>query len=420
MHRLSAGPSALFIRRPIATTLFTLAIALAGIAAYFVLPVAPLPQIDFPIIQVQASFPGASPEVMATSVATPLERHLGFLADVEQMTSQSSTRGGQGFTRIVLQFGIDRDVNGAARDVQSAINAASGLLPTLPNAPYYRIANTADAPILLLALTSNTLANYQVYDDASLILQQAISQVRGVGEVDVYGADTPAVRVEMNPYALNKYGIGLEDVKAALQSTNAFQPKGFYADGDRRLQINTNDQATRPKDYASAIVAYRNGRPVRVSDVADVVDGPQTLQNLGLVNGKPAIIVQVTKTPGANIIATVDRIRKILPQLRTDLNQRGPIDLTVALDSTNTIRASLGEVERTLLIATCLVVGVVLVFLRNGRATLIPAVAVIVSLLGTLAVMFLLHYSLDNLSLMALTVATGFVVDDAIVVLENI
>ncbi|MGC1303464.1 MAG: efflux RND transporter permease subunit, partial [Caulobacteraceae bacterium] len=418
--RLAGGPSTLFIRRPIATTLLTIGVALLGIAAFFALPVAPLPQVDFPIIGVQANLPGASPEVMATSVATPLERRLGVIADLEQITSRSSNRGGQGSTQIILQFGVDRDANGAARDVQAAINAAVGTLAQLPSAPTYNIANPSDQPIIILTLSSNTLANYQVYDAASLVVQQAISRVEGVGEVDVFGSATPAVRVEMNPRALNKYGIGLEDVKAAVQSANAFSPKGSYSDGARRYQIDTNDQATLPEDYRNVVIAYRNGRPVRLHDVAEVVAGPQQLQNLGLENGKPAIIVAVTKTPGANIIATVDRINKMLPQLRVDVAQHGPVDLTVALDSTKTIRASLNEVERTLLTATLLVVVVVLVFLRNGRATLIPGVAVAVSLLGTLAVMYVLHYSLDNLSLMALTVSTGFVVDDAIVVLENI
>ncbi len=415
------NPSAVFIRRPIATTLLTIGIALIGVAAYFVLPVAPLPQVDFPTIVVQASLPGASPEVMATSVATPLERTLGTIADITEITSSSSNRGGQGSTRVIIQFGLDRDINGAARDVQAGINAAGALLPTnLPSAPYYRKANPAQRPIMVMALTSDTLATYQVYDAASIVVQQALSQINGVGEVDVFGAASPAVRVEMNPFALNKYGIGLEDVKAALQSTNAFSPKGSYAGGLHRYQIDTNDQATVAKDFQNVIVAYRGGRPVRLTDVAEVIDGPENLQNLGLANGKSAIIVQVTQSPGANIIATVNHINSILPQLRTDIANRGPIDLSVAVDATKTIRSSLAEVERTLLISIALVVVVVLVFLRNGRATLIPAVAVTVSLLGTLGVMYLLHYSLDNLSLMALTVATGFVVDDAIVVLENI
>ena len=410
---------ALFIRRPVATTLLTLAIALMGIAAFFVLPVAPLPQVDFPTIQVRASFAGASPEVMAATVATPLERTLGQIADVTQMTSQSQTRGSTGNTNITLQFGLDRNIDGAARDVQAAINAAAAYLPAnLNSRPSYNKVNPADRPIMVLTLTSDTLTASQVYDAASIVMQQALSQVKGVGEVDVGGGASPAVRVEMNPYALNNYGIGLEDIRAAISSTNAFTPKGSFARGDQRLQIYTNDQATRASDYNNVIVAYRNGAPVRLKDVAEVVDGPEDLFNLGLANGKQAIVVRVTKSPGANVITTVDSIKAQLPRLRSQL---GPsIALNAAVDSTTSIKASLAEVERTLLIAVILVVAVVLVFLRNGKATLIPGVAVVVSLLGTLAAMYLLHFTLDNLSLMSLTVATGFVVDDAIVVLENI
>ena len=410
---------ALFIRRPIATTLVTLAIALMGVASFFVLPVAPLPQVDLPTIQVQANFAGASPDVMAATVATPLERSLGEIADVTQMTSTSQEQGSTGRTNITLQFGLDRDINGAARDVQAAINAASAYLPTNLNSnPTYREANPADRPIMLLAITSDTLTAPQVYDKASIVIQQALSQIQGVGEVDVFGATSPAVRVEMNPYALSAYGIGLEDVRAALSSTNAFNPLGSYARGDQRLQIYTNDQATRASDYNNVIVAYRHGAPVRMKDIASVVDGPEDIFNLGLFNGKQAIVVRLTKSPGANVISTVNQINAILPKLRAEL---GPaITLSVANDATKSIKASVEDVERTLLIAVVLVVAVVLVFLRNGRATLIPGVAVVVSLLGTLAVMYLLHFSLDNLSLMSLTIATGFVVDDAIVVLENI
>ncbi len=410
---------ALFIRRPVATTLLTLAIALLGIAAFFVLPVAPLPQVDFPTIQVRATFPGASPEVMAATVATPLERNLGQIADVTQMTSQSQTRGSTGNSTIILQFGLDRNIDGAARDVQAAINASQALLPAnLTSHPTYNKVNPADRPIMVLTLTSDTLSASQVYDQASIVMEQAVSQINGVGEVDVGGGASPAVRVEMNPYALNDYGIGLEDVRAAIASTNAFTPKGSFARGDQRLQIYTNDQATRAADYDRVIIAYRNGAPVRLKDVADVVDGPEDLFNLGLANGKTAIVVRVTKSPGANVITTVNSIKAVLPKLRAEL---GPsIDLNAAVDSTTSIKASLAEVERTLLIAVILVVAVVLVFLRNGKATLIPGVAVVVSLLGTLAAMYLLHFTLDNLSLMSLTVATGFVVDDAIVVLENI
>ena len=409
----------LFIRRPVATTLLTLAIALTGIASFFVLPIAPLPQIDLPTIQVNAQFAGASPEVMAATVATPLERSLGQIADVTQMTSTSSQRGATGQTNIVLQFGLDRDIDGAARDVEAAINAAYAYLPTnLNSKPTYHKSNPADRPIMLLALTSDTLSTYQIYDAADVVVNQALSQIDGVGEVDVFGGASPSVRVEMNPYALNAYGVGLEDVRAALASTNAFTPKGSYSTGAQRLQIYTNDQATRAKDYEGVIVAYRHGAPVRMKDIASVSDGPEDLFNLGLVNGKPAIIVRVQKSPDANVIATTDRIKAILPKLSAEM---GPaVKATVVIDSSTSIRASVADVERTLVLAVILVVVVVLVFLRNGRATLIPGVAVVVSLLGTLGVMYLLHYSLDNLSLMALTIATGFVVDDAIVVLENI
>ena len=409
------NPSALFIRRPVATTLLVVAIALLGIAAYFVLPVSALPQVDFPVISVRASFTGASPEVMATSVATPLERNLGQIADVNQMTSQSAL----GTTRITLQFGLDRDINGAARDVEAAINASRATLPpNLPSNPSYNKVNPANRPIFVIGMTSDTMSVSQIYDAANIILNQSLSQVSGVGEVDVGGGASPAVRVEMNPFALFKYGIGLEDVRAALTSTNAFTPKGSYSDGARRLQIYTNDQATRARDYENVIIAYRNGAPVRIKDIADVVDGPEDIHNLGLVNGKPGVILRVTQSPGANVIATTNRIRALLPKLQAQLPPA--IKLQVMVDNSTSIRASLAEVEQTLLISIVLVVLVVLVFLRNGRATLIPGVAVTASLLGTLAVMFLLHFSLDNLSLMALTVATGFVVDDAIVVLENI
>ncbi len=409
------NPSALFIRRPVATTLITLAIALIGIAAYFVLPVSALPAIDLPTISIQAQLPGASPNIMATTVASPLERTLGQIADVTEMTSQS----GLGTTRIILQFGLDRDINGAARDVEASINAARALLPTtLTSNPSYKKVNPANRPIILLGLTSDTLTTPQVYDAADTILNQALSQVQGVGEVDLGGGASPSVRVEMNPLALNKYGIGLEDVRAAITSTNAFTPKGAVSNGPQRFQIYTNDQATEAAQYRDVIIAYRNGAPVRIRDVADVVDGPQDIHNLGLVNGKPGIIVRVTQAPGANVVATIDRIRALLPTLQAQLPPA--VHLRIMLDNSTSIRAALSDVERTLFIAIVLVVLVVLVFLRNGRATLIPGVAVTVSLMGTLALMYALHFSLDNLSLMALTVATGFVVDDAIVVLENI
>jgi multidrug efflux pump len=408
--------SAMFIRRPVATTLLTLAMALVGVAAYFVLPVAPLPQVDIPTISIQANDAGASPTVVAATVATPLERQLGTIADVTEMTSQSGT----GQTRITLQFGLDRDINGAARDVEAAIVAAKNLLPTssLRSLPNYRKVNPALRPIVVIGLTSDTLATYQVYDKADILLNQAISQVQGVGEVDLGGGASPAVRVEMNPLAMNKYGIGTEDVRAAIDSANFFLAKGTIAVGDRSYQINTNDQANVAADYQNLIVAFRHNDPVRLKDIAEVIDGPSNLQNLGLVNGKPGIIIRVTQSPGANIITTVDSIKKLLPQLQSALGPQ--IKITTIVDNSTNIRASIADVETTLLLAVILVVLVVLVFLRNGRATLIPGVAVTVSLIGTLAIMYVLHFSLDNLSLMALTIATGFVVDDAIVVLENI
>ena len=409
-----------FVRWPIGTVLLTLGVAIAGAAAYFLLPVAPLPQVDFPVISVSAGLPGASPETMASSVATPLEKRLGHIADVNEMTSSSS----QNSTRITLQFNLDRDINGAARDVEAAINAARVDLPsTLRSNPTYRKANPADQPVLILAMTSKTKTPGQIYDSASNIIEQQLSQIKGVGEVDIGGGSLPAVRVEANAFALAKYGIGLEDVRAALASANANRPKGIVQDGDTRLQVYTNDQGTVAADYAPLVVAYRNGSAVRLSDVAQVIDGQEDIHNLGLFSqnggpGQPAIIVRITREPGANIVTTVDTIKKQLPLLQSEL----PADITmaIAVDRTTSIRAALNDVERTLLIAVLLVVAVVAVFLRNGRATIVPAVAVTVSLLGTLGVMFLLGFSLDNLSLMALTVSTGFVVDDAIVVLENI
>ncbi|MEA2782761.1 MAG: multidrug efflux pump [Rhodospirillaceae bacterium] len=407
--------SALFIRRPVATALLTMGVALAGIMSFFGLPVAPLPQVDFPTITVQAQMPGASPEVMASSVATPLERHLGQIADVTEMTSSSTV----GSTRIVLQFGLDRDIDGAARDVQAAINAAHADLPTsLRQNPTYRKVNPADAPILILALTSGTLTAGQVYDAATTVLEQKLSQVEGIGQVNVGGSSLPAVRVELNPRPLFKYGIGLEDVRAALASANAHSPKGAIEEGDRHFQIYTNDQAQRADQYRSLVIAYRKGAAVRLSDVADVEDSVENVRNAGLVNGRPAVLVIVYRQPGANIIDAVDRVRALLPQLKASIPR--DIDITVANDRSTTIRASLQDVEWTLLISIVLVTLVVFAFLRSARATLVPSVAVPVSLLGTFGVMYLLGYSLDNLSLMALTVATGFVVDDAIVVLENI
>jgi len=412
-----------FVRRPIGTILLTLGVALAGIGAFFNLPVSPLPQVDFPTISVQAQLAGASPETMATSVATPLERHLGIISDVTEMTSSSRT----GTANITLQFGLDRDIDGAARDVEAAINAARVDLPaTLRTNPTYRKVNPADAPIMVLALTSPTRTGGQIYDAASNIVQQQLSQVKGVGDVEVGGASLPAVRVELNPMQLARYGIGLEDVRAALASANANRPKGVIDDGDLRLQVYTNDAGTVAADYAPLVIAYRNGSAVRLSDVAQVIDGVEDVHNVGLFvtkeSGKtvtsPAVIVTISRQPGANIISTVDAVKARLPAVEGALPQ--DIKVSVAVDRTTTIRASLSDVERTVVIAVVLVVGVVAIFLMNGRAVLIPSVAVAVSLLGTLGVMFLVGFSLDNLSLMALTISTGFVVDDAIVVLENV
>ncbi len=409
------NPSAAFIRRPVATTLLTIGMALAGIFAYFQLPVAPLPQVDFPTIVVSATMPGASPDTMATTVSTPLERHLGIIADVTEMTSSSTV----GNSRIVLQFNLSRNIDGAARDVEAAINAARADLPTsLRQNPTYRKVNPADAPIAILSMTSDTLTRGQIYDAASTVMQQALSQIDGIGQVAISGSSLPAVRVELNPAALFKYGIGLEDVRAALASANAHSPKGALEDGSRRYQIYTNDQANHAADYKPLIIAYRNGSAVRLTDVGEIKDSVENVRNQGLSNGKPAVLVILYRQPGANIIDTVDRVKAILPQLQASIPHAINVELT--MDRTTTIRASLHDVERALLVATALVILVVFVFLRNGRATLIPSVAVPVSLIGTFGAMWLLGYSLDNLSLMALTISTGFVVDDAIVVLENI
>jgi multidrug efflux pump len=407
--------SAPFIERPVATSLLTLGVVLAGVVAFKLLPVSPLPQVDFPTISVQASLPGASPETMAATVATPLERSLGRIAGVTEMTSSSALNS----TRITLQFDLNRDIDGAARDVQAAINAARSLLPSgLPSNPTYKKVNPADAPIMILALTSKTMTRGQMYDAASTILAQKISQLKGIGQVTVGGASLPAVRVELNPSALNRYGISTETVRTVIASTNANRPKGIVEEGQRAWQIYANDQARTAAEYIPLIVGYRNGNAVRLSDVAEVVDSVEDLRNAGSANGKPSVLVVLYKQPGANVIETVDSVKELLPVLNASLPSA--IDLSVALDRTPTIRASLREVERTLVISTALVIMVVFLFLRNVRATLIPAVAVPVSLVGTFSVMYLCGYSLDNLSLMALTIATGFVVDDAIVVLENV
>jgi len=404
-----------FIRRPIGTTLLTVAVALAGAIAYRFLPVSPLPQVEFPTIQVQAALPGASPETMASSVATPLERQFGRIAGVTEMTSTSSL----GSTTIVMQFDLGRNIDAAARDVQAAINGARGQLPAnLPNNPSYRKVNPADAPILLLALTSELVGRARMYDLAASILQQKLSQVKGVGQVVVGGGALPAVRVDVNPTALNSVGIGLDEVRAALASANANRPKGELA-GDRHAwAVGATDQLLKAADYQPLVIRYRNGAAVRLSDVADVSDSLEDVRARGLANGKPAVLLIIFRQPGANIIETVDRVLALLPQLQASIPPT--IALSVVVNATRTIRASVRDVEITLLISISLVILVVFVFLRDLRSTLIPSVAVPVSLIGTFGVMYLLGYSVDNLSLMAMTVATGFVVDDAIVVIENI
>jgi multidrug efflux pump len=403
-----------FVRRPIGTVLLTVGVALAGIAGFFLLPVSPLPQVDYPVISVSASIPGASPDTMATSVATPLERHLGTIAGINEITSSSNV----GTTRVTLQFDLNRNIDGAAREVQAAISASRVDLPaTLRSNPTYRKANPAAAPVIILALTSKTKTPGQIYEAVSNIISQRLSQVDGVGDVEIGGGSLPAVRIELVPFALNRYGISAEDVRAAVQASNANRPKGIVQGDGRRLQIYTQTPALKASDYAPMVIAWRNGAAVRLQDVADVQNGVEDTRTLGLFNGEPAIIILVTRQPSANIIQTVDAVRALLPELQAEL----PSDVTlqVASDSTNSIRSSLREVEITLMISVVLVVLVVSAFLRSVRATIVPAVATVVALLGTFGVMYLLGFSLNNLSLMALTVATGFVVDDAIVVLEN-
>ncbi|WP_191938527.1 multidrug efflux RND transporter permease subunit MdtC [Pantoea agglomerans] len=406
---------ALFINRPVATTLLTLAIALAGMLGFRLLPVAPLPQVDFPVIVISASLPGAAPEIMASSVATPLERSLGRIAGVSEMTSTSSL----GSTRIILVFDFDRDINGAARDVQAAINAAQSLLPTgMPSRPTYRKVNPSDAPIMIMTLTSDTYNPGQLYDYASTQLAQKLSQIEGVGDVTVGGSSLPAVRVALNPQALFNQGVSLDAVRTAISNANQRRPQGALDDSQQRWQLRTNDALQTASEYQPLIVHYNNGAAVRLSDVATVEDSVQDVRNAGMSRGKPAVLLLIRKTPEANVIDTVDRIRAEMPLLHEVIP--AAIDLQIAQDRSPTIRASLHEVEQSLVIAVTLVILVVFVFLRSGRATLIPAVAVPVSLIGTFAAMYLCGFSLNNLSLMALTIATGFVVDDAIVVLENI
>lgn len=404
-----------FIQRPVGTTLLTVAIMLAGALAYTLLPVSPLPQVDFPTIQVSAMLPGANPETMASAVATPLERQFGRIAGVTEMTSASSL----GSTQITLQFDLDRNINAAARDVQAAINAARGQLPAnLPNNPSYRKVNPADAPIMILAVTSDTYTKPRMYDVAATILQQKLSQVQGVGQVYVGGGSAPAVRVDINPTILNHLRIGLDDVRAVLGEANANRPKGSITSADQTWSVTATDQLFTADAYAPLIVAYRNGAPVRLQDVAQVSDSVEDVRTFGMANGKPSILLIIFRQPGANIIGTVERIREVIPQLEAQIP--ADMDLHIALDRTATIRASLADVQFTLLLSITLVILVVFFFLRDWRATLIPSVAVPVSLIGTFGIMYLADYSLDNLSLMAITIATGFVVDDAIVVIENI
>jgi multidrug efflux pump len=407
--------SRVFVYRPVATSLLTIAIALAGVVAYRLLPVSPLPQVDFPTIGVNAGLPGASPETMASSVATPLERQFGRIAAVTEMTSSSSLGG----TGVVMQFDLNRDINSAARDVEAAINAARGYLPAnLPNNPTYRKFNPADQPIFQVALTSDVLDRGQMYDSASTIIAQKLSQIKGVGQVNVQGSALPSVRVELNPMALNKYGISLEQVRGVLNTSVANVPKGHFSDGIHTWEIGANDQMFKAADYRPLLVAYSQGRAVRLTDVAQVTDSVEDLRNAGYANGKPSVIVSVSRQPGANIIDTVDHIRDALPQLQAAIPHS--IKMSNTQDQTITIRASVETVEKSLIISIVLVILVVFAFLKSWRSTFIPSVVVPVSLVATFGAMYLFGYSLDNLSLMALTISTGFVVDDAIVVIENV
>jgi multidrug efflux pump len=409
------NPSRLFIRRPVATTLLTVAIAIAGAIAFTVLPVSPLPQVDFPTISVGASLPGASAQIMASSVATPLERQFGHIAGVSEMTSSSSL----GTTSITIQFDLSRNIDGAARDVEAAISAARTYLPTnLPGNPTYRKVNPADAPIMIIGLTSTKFDTGKLYDEASTIMSQKLSQISGVGQVNVGGSSLPSVRVEVNPTQLNNYGLTLANVQAVLSTQNADLAKGQISDGLVTADIIANDQISTAADYKPIVIGSHNGTVVHLSDVAEVVDSVSNLRSGGFLNGIPGVMMFIFRQPGANIIQTNDNIRSELPFLKASIPQG--IDTTIVLDRTTTIRASVHDVERTLMISVGLVILVVFIFLRSPRATLIPSVAVPVSLIGTFAVMYLCDYSLDNLSLMALTISTGFVVDDAIVVMENI
>jgi hypothetical protein len=409
------NPSRIFIERPVATTLLTVAVAIAGTIAFVVLPVSPLPQVDFPTITVAASLPGASPDIMASSIATPLERQFGHIAGITEMTSSSTL----GTTGVTLQFDLSRDINGAARDVEAGINAARTYLPSnLPANPTYRKVNPADSPIMVLGLQSDIYDVPELYDEASTVMEQRISQISGVGEVLVVGASLPAVRIELNPNQLASYGISLPAVQQVVAGQNSNLAKGQFFDGHITADIVANDQISKAADYKPLVIGYHNGGVVRLQDVADVIDTQQSVRQAGFLNGKPSVNMIIFRQPGANIIKTVDLIKAAIPSLQATI-KRGQHLVTI-LDRTLTIRASVSDIERTLIISVVLVIAVVFIFLRNVRATLIPAVAVPVSLIGTCAIMYLAGFSLDNLSLMALAIASGFVVDDAIVVMENI
>ncbi|HEY6483867.1 MAG TPA: efflux RND transporter permease subunit, partial [Steroidobacteraceae bacterium] len=406
---------ALFIRRPVATTLLAIGIALSGVLAYRHLPVAPLPNVTFPVIVVQASMAGASPEIMASTVAEPLERRLATIAGVTELTSTNSV----GTAMVVVQFTLNRDINGAARDVEAAIQAARADLPsTLRNNPTYRKYNPADSPIMILSLTSNTLTKAQLYDSADTIIQQQLSQISGVGQITLSGSALPSVRIELEPDKLSSYGIGLEDTRAAIAAANADSAKGHIDQGEQRYEVLSNDQATKAADYRDLVIAYRNGAPVLLRDVAQVMDSNENIRNAGLYNGMPTVGVIVFPLPGANIIETVSQIKRVLPTIEATLPPN--IQVHLAIDRSQSVTAAVDDTERSLMIAVLLVIGVVFVFLQSPRATLIPAVVLPLSILGTFGPMYLLGYSIDNLSLMALTISTGFVVDDAVVVLENV
>ena len=408
--------SAPFINRPVATTLLTVGMMLVGAVALYLLPISPLPHVDIPTIKVKATLPGASPETMAAAVTIPLERSLGRIAGITEMTSRSAL----GASQIVLQFDLDRDINGAARDVQAALSAAQSLLPAgMESNPSYRKVNPSSAPIMILGLTSDTMTRGQMYDAASTIIAQKLSQLKGVGDVEIGGSSLPAVRVELNPYPMHQYGIGFSDVKQAVFAANSNQPQGALEEDERYWQISANSQAHSAEDYMPVIVGYSNtGLAVQLEDVANIVDSVQNIRNAGSANGEPAVLVIIRREPNANIIATVDSISKMLPTLQASLP--AAIDVDIMMERTSTVRASLRDAGHTLIIAVILVTLVVLLFLRNARAALVPMVAVPVSLISTFSVMYLLDYTLDNLSLMALTIVVGFVVDDTIVVLENV